>query len=205
MHGLRLVQMLATFCLIVFSSFALAQDAGSSPDAPSQKSISERYPPGSFDSEKTADAALAEVLKERAMIEARFHEEEKACQRRFFVTSCVDSARGDRHEALIPLRQVEIEANLYKRQQRAQQREEAHKRRLAEAENRKKSPVFIDRQAQHEARLEELRQRDAEEEKKRAENAAAYEEKLRAFHATQAEHEREKAERARQALEDKQP
>lgn len=203
MPGRRLVHAFAALCLMLFSSLLPAQDTGSSPEVSPRKNILERYPPGSFDSEEMADTALAEVLKERAMVETRFREEELACQTRFFVTSCVDSAREDRREALIPLRKVEIEANLYKRQQRAQQRDEAHKRRLAEAESREKSAVFIDRQSQHEARLEELRQRDAEEEKKRAENVAAYEEKLRAFQARQAEHEREKAEKARQVPEEK--
>jgi hypothetical protein len=203
MCGRRLVQVLPMLCLILFPSLLPAQDAGSSPDVAPQKNISERYPPGSFASEKMADTALEEVLKERAMVEARFRNQEQACQTRFFVTSCVDSAGEGRREALIPLRKVEVEANLYKRQQRAQQHDEAHKRRLAEAEIRKKSAVFIDRQSQHEARLEELRQRNVGEEKKRTENLAAYEEKLRAFQARQAEHEREKAERALQVPEEK--
>jgi colicin import membrane protein len=185
--------------LAVFGYPALAQDSEITPDPiSSSRAVSQRFPAGSIKSEKTADAALVSVAKERAEIEARFALEERACASRFFVTSCVDQAKEHRYQALVLLRPVEIEANGFKRQERALQRDRRHQRRLAEAESRRAAAIVIDRQAQYKAKLARFREQEEKEAKTRAENVAAYEAKVRAVLARQKESEKRNAEKERQ-------
>ena len=62
------------------------------------------------------------IARERAAVEARFVEREAACQARFAVTDCVNQARGERREALAPLRRQTIALDDEQRQQRAARR-----------------------------------------------------------------------------------
>lgn len=171
-------------------------------------SIVERYPAGSIKTVETADAALADVARERAAIEARFSADEQACYPKFFATSCVEQAKERRRQALSKLRKVELEANAFKRQDRAQERDKAAAERQARAEadrlERERAlqekpaeqkdtsqsekrgtehsapTVFPDRVAEHEARMKRLQEEEQANEKKRAENVADYEKKVKA-------------------------
>jgi colicin import membrane protein len=92
---------------------------------PNTSAIVERYPSGSIQSVKTADQALADVQQQRSSVEAGFADEERACYKKFFVTSCVDAAKEVRRRALVELQQVEIEANAFKRRARVEERDKA--------------------------------------------------------------------------------
>ncbi|HZW13599.1 MAG TPA: hypothetical protein VFF81_10470 [Noviherbaspirillum sp.] len=170
--------------------------------------IVERYPAGSIKTVETADAALADVGRERAAIEARFSAEEQACHPKFFTTSCVEKAKERRRQALARLRKVELEANAFKRQDRAQERDKAVAERQARAEadrlereralqekpsgptdapqpekrniERSAPAVFPDRVAEHEGKMKRLQQEEQAGEKRRAEKVADYEKKVKA-------------------------
>lgn len=85
----------------------------------------ERYPSGSIQSVKTADQALADVKQQRALVEAKFAEEERACYPKIFVTSCVNDAKELRRRALVELQQIEVEANAFKRRAKVRDRDRA--------------------------------------------------------------------------------
>ena len=82
-----------------------------------------RHPPGAIDSVATADAALADVSRERALVEAEHARDEQACAPAFFMTRCLDSAKERRRAALARLRPIEIEANAFKRRDRVVERD----------------------------------------------------------------------------------
>jgi colicin import membrane protein len=84
-----------------------------------------RYPSGSIRSVQAADQALAEMEQARSHIETNFAEDERACFSKFFVTSCMDVAKEARRQALAQIRQVEVEANAFKRRARAEERDRA--------------------------------------------------------------------------------
>ncbi|GAB3537368.1 hypothetical protein GCM10027343_00280 [Noviherbaspirillum agri] len=170
--------------------------------------IVERYPAGSIKMVEGADAALADVGRERDAVEARFSAEEQACHPKFFATSCVEQAKERRRQALAKLRKVELEANAFKRQDRAQERDKALAERQEQAEadrlereralrekpaeskgvpqhekritERSAPAIFPDRVAEHEAKMQRLQQEELAGEKRRAEKVADYEKKVKA-------------------------
>lgn len=209
----------AGFIALHFSCASAQQVPTDSASVPA--SVSERYPAGSIKSVETADAALAEVGRERAEIEARFAVEEHACHPKFFATSCVDEARERRRQALSQLRNVELEANAFKRRERVAEREKAAADRLAKEEADRQERVreqrevqgvdsasqeraeaakaqgraSPDREAEHAARLKHLEEKDRADAPKRAENMAEYERKVRAAEERQRKVAQRKAER----------
>jgi hypothetical protein len=114
---------------------ASAQDGGAGPEV-SAASVVERYPPGSIRSVSAAELALAEVTKERSVVEAHFATEQNICYSKFFASACMNDAKERRRAALEKLRAVEVEANLFLRQARAEQRDRslAQKREKEDAE-----------------------------------------------------------------------
>lgn len=201
-----------------FAHAAVAQDTA----------IAAHYPSGSIRSAEAADRALAEVTRERAEVEQRFTTEERACYSKFFATSCMDDVKERRRKALAQLREVEVEANAYKRQARAAEREqtqadrrvreEADKLERAERQQERENAVSLrtadsepkqgppaatsaaasERRARHDAKLKRLREEDTVDAKKRADNIAAYERKVQAAQAHQKEAESRKAEKERE-------
>lgn len=198
-------RMIAAGIIALHFSYASAQQAPTD-SASHPASVSERYPAGSIKSVEAADAALADVGRERAEIEARFAAEEQACHPKFFATSCVDEAKDRRRQALSQLRNVELEANAFKRRERVAEREKAAAQRQAEEEAGRQERVreqresqgadsapqertetakaqaraSSNREAEHAAKLKRLEEEDHANAQKRAENAAAYERKVRA-------------------------
>jgi colicin import membrane protein len=108
-----------------------------------------RYPVGSIKSSKTADAALADVSKERSAIEARFVAEDQACHPQFFATSCMDQAKERRRHALRQLHRIENEAHVFKRQARVAERDQALERK--DAPERAETQERAKRQQVHES------------------------------------------------------
>ena len=210
--------LLALFAVTI-STFARSEP----PPNQEQGTISERYPVSSIRSMPDADAALIEVAKERAEIEARYLADEQACHPKFFATSCIEQAKERRRNSLSKLRPVEIEANAFKRQARVRERDAALAERLESAEKdrqermsgvatshadsapgRQEEPsqkvqatLFSDRGERHEAKMKRRHMDDAATTEKRAENIAAYEKKKRNALARQQEVAQRKAEKAK--------
>lgn len=70
-----------------------------------------------------ADRRLAAVAVERANIEARFAEREAVCYDKFFVNNCLDEAKERRRVALVAQRNIEIEAERFKRRTKVEERD----------------------------------------------------------------------------------
>ena len=64
------------------------------------------------------DAERARIAHERAEIEARYAERERACRERFVVTSCVEDAKRDRRRGLDALRARQLELDEARRRAR---------------------------------------------------------------------------------------
>jgi colicin import membrane protein len=77
------------------------------------------YPAGSITSSVKADAALAAVDHFTTLSEARYIELQRVCYDKFFTTHCLDNAKDDHRVTLKAINKVEIEANRYQRQARA--------------------------------------------------------------------------------------
>jgi hypothetical protein len=101
------------------------------------------------------------IKAERAAVEARFTEEQKACRAKFAVTDCMLRVRGERNSHLAELRRQENAVNDMERRRREEQRQ----RDLAQ------------RQAEKERDEEKRRERAASESKGREERAAVQEQK----------------------------
>ncbi|HJV73767.1 MAG TPA: hypothetical protein VJ654_06060, partial [Noviherbaspirillum sp.] len=163
---------------------------------------------GSIQSAEVADAALEDVSRARAGVEASFAAEERACHPKFFVTSCVEQAQERRRQALQPLRKIELEANTFKRRERVSKRDDAAAERQVKAQAKEiersqikndtknidgpaqeRAPEAVqhnapatnaERSAQHEAKLNRLQQEESKNAEKRSENVVAYEKKIQA-------------------------
>jgi hypothetical protein len=70
-------------------------------------------------------AERTRMERERANVESVFVERERACQKRFAVTACVDEARRERRDALALLRRQEALLDEAQRKERAAQRMQA--------------------------------------------------------------------------------
>ncbi len=146
-----------------------------------------------------ADAKLAQVAKERAVLEAEFAASEKACYERFFVNNCLDKAKEKRRVGMNAQRAIEVEAQHFKRQHAVDVRdreleERARKDAAEEAARAAKPPVkhtapedkplprpaaisLEQRQAEHEAKLQRQAAEEAAKAGERAANVKKYEKK----------------------------
>lgn len=93
-----------------------------------------RYPAGSISTVEEADRALADASAERDVAEQRYAAEQGNCYTKFFATSCMDESRERRRKALADIRAVEVEANEFKRKQRAAERDREVAQRIADSE-----------------------------------------------------------------------
>lgn len=118
----RIRQVCMSMFLTMCAPTVLAQHPASGAE---DAGIIARYPSGSIKSVEVADAALAEMSRERAEIEARLIQEKQACHPKFFATSCIDGAKERRRKEIMRLRSIEIEAHAYKRQVRVDARDQA--------------------------------------------------------------------------------
>lgn len=82
-----------------------------------------RYPQGSIDSVETADAALADVKREREEVEAHALDAEYACYSKFFSSPCVSKVKEQRRADLERLKPIEVEANAFKRRDVVEKRD----------------------------------------------------------------------------------
>lgn len=82
-----------------------------------------RYPKGSINSVESADAALADVRREREEVEARASDTEYACYSKFFSSPCVGKVKEQRRVDLERLKPIEVEANAFKRRDVVEKRD----------------------------------------------------------------------------------
>lgn len=116
-------------------------------------------------------AERARIQSERAGIEERYTQEQRACRARFAVTDCLLAARRERGAKLAELRRQELVLNEAERRRRAAERqqdldERTSVRRLEEAEQKRRQAV--QEQKDREARFAEKTRRRAEDDAQRA-------------------------------------
>jgi hypothetical protein len=157
--------------------------------------VPHEVPPPPVTSVAQADQQLASVARERAAIEARFAEREQVCYSKFFVNNCLDEAKERRRSALVAQRAIEVQAERFKRQAIADERD----RQVAEAQQRfqeqearlaaeppkaapqatpeppPRAPGVPARTAQHKARLQADAKQEAQDAARRAQNVKDYE------------------------------
>ena len=149
---------------------------------PTPVNLRQIYPAKSIASTETADNALKDVKKERAAIEARLTHEEKWCYKNeFLANKCRDQARTRRRLALNLVREVEVEANQYKRHAAVTKREQGlTEKRAREQED---APARATSAQEHARKMNEkqreLQQKQQTVNSKHGENEAAYAEKVR--------------------------
>lgn len=122
-------------CMFIVASAIVAGWAppASAQGAPSTgSSWRDRYPPASLDTTAKADAALAAARQERANVERDYRSTTRDCMDRFLVNDCLNSARDLQRRRLADVDAVEVEANRFKRRERADRKDAEHRRREAE-------------------------------------------------------------------------
>lgn len=188
----------------------------------SEDPVAREVPPPPVTSVAQADQQLAAVARERAAIEARFAERERVCYDKFFVNRCLDEAKERRRTALAAQRAIEVQAERFKRQAIADERD----RNVAEAERRfeeqdarmaaeppkpapvptpvppPRKPVAPGRIAERDARLRAAQQQEAADAGKRAQNVRDYEARKADSEARQRKVAQRKAEKAAKAAQD---
>jgi len=184
--------------------------------------VARDVPPPPVTSVAQADQQLAAVARERAAIEARFAERERVCYDKFFVNRCLDDAKEHRRTALAAQRAIEVQAERFKRQAIADERD----RNVAEAERRfeeqdarmaaeppkpaptptpvppPRKPVAPGRIAERDARLRTAQQQEAADAGKRAQNVRDYEARKAEAEERQRKVAQRKAEKAAKAAQD---
>ena len=96
--------------------------------------IARRYPPNSIASVAAAESALADIARQRKLIDAQYAREQRACAQTFFITRCTDKSKEQRHVALGTLRPIEIEANTFNRREKVIVRDRALTEKRVKAE-----------------------------------------------------------------------
>ena len=117
-----------------FIGLAAVMAVASAAGQASGGSVAAKYPAGSIASVEAADSALAEAAIERDAAERRYATEQSNCYSKFFATSCMDEARERRRKALADIRAVEVQANEFKRRERAAERDREVAQRKADSE-----------------------------------------------------------------------
>ncbi|MBI1892086.1 MAG: hypothetical protein HYS18_15685 [Burkholderiales bacterium] len=181
------LRVLIIFALVCGCS-AYAQDQATA------SSFAGRYPKGSIVSVEAAERALIEAQKARASENAQFHAEEQACYPKFFTTSCLEATRERHRLGLLQIRQVELEANGFKRRTRVAEREQALKERQSMPADPQSD--INERILRHEAKLKKLEEEETARAAQRNSNVAAYEKKQREAEERQQELARRKREKA---------
>ena len=88
-----------------------------------------------------AEPERERIAAERAAVNARFAEQERACQEKFVVTACVDAARKEQRMTLMRLKRAEIVLDEADRRETAARRRQASQERAAVQGARASEPV----------------------------------------------------------------
>ena len=87
--------------------------------------LAERYPPGSIETARRAEAALDDIATTRADVDRFYSNQRGACFDRFFATACTNDVREKQRAALTKIRKIEVEANALLRKEKAAERDRA--------------------------------------------------------------------------------
>ncbi len=118
--------------LLSIAGMAIAQNADPS------SVLRGHFPAGSIQSPEQASAALDAVQKEQQRLDAEYKTRQRACYERFLVTSCVEDENVSYQKQTATINAIELEANRFQRQRKAQESEQ--KRQAEEAERLKNAP-----------------------------------------------------------------
>lgn len=121
----RMLAVLSVLAACGGSVLAQTSDADGSLLTATAQDIGDRYPAGSIKSAAQADQALRDMREERKRIGAAFERSSRACLGNFFMTGCLLDAKEQRRVALQRAKVIEVEANTFKRQLRADARDDA--------------------------------------------------------------------------------
>lgn len=94
--------------------------------------LHDRFPPGTIDSAEKADAALAATDGEKLSVEKEYQAAARECMKKFMVNDCLDAARTRRRDRLSDVDALRIEANRYKRRDKADRIEAERAKREAD-------------------------------------------------------------------------
>ena len=155
---------------IVFASLAVTAFAQT---APEPGSLRERYPTSSIDSAERADAALAETNGAKAHVELEYRNQARDCMKGFTVNACLDGARALQRKRLADIDGVELEANRFKRRDKADRLDADRQKR--DAEHAANAPADADQRARNRKSYEDRQAQAAREvaERKRTEARTA--------------------------------
>lgn len=110
---------------LMLASLAAATTVSAQQPAQAEPTFNQRYPAASIHSTEAADAALEAANKERAMLEDRYLDDQRACYKKFFVSSCLEAAKERNRASVKEVKEVEVVANAYKRQAKADERDKS--------------------------------------------------------------------------------
>jgi colicin import membrane protein len=138
--------------------------AGLTPIATANAALLDRYPTGSIAAVETANTALDDTGRERARIDVELIRQQRICYKKFFVSSCLNKVQAEYRVESKKIKNIEIEANTYLRQARADDRDAALEQQRAQeladaprrAEEQKKNAI------ENAKKIEESTQRSAE-------------------------------------------
>ena len=166
-------------------------------DAAPDQQLLDHYQPGSIRSLQQADQILQQVAQQRQQIEGVYLLQQNACYERFFVSSCLGQAEEQHRLALERIRKPEIDANVYKRRAKVDERDRnLEEQRVQDEQDRQQR---LQQQRAREAETAEKMQRHARD----AHEAAAREEQhAGAAERRVAEHQAREQQRAAQQAAD---
>ena len=150
-----------------------SQDAppepATAPSAPivTGEALYARYPAGSIASVDTANAALDDTARERTRINTELVRQQRVCYQKFFVSSCLNKVAEVHRGESKKIKNIEIEANTYLRQDRADERD------AALAEQRAKDLADAPRRAEEQRKNAEASANKIEESTRRSAEAEA--------------------------------
>lgn len=116
---------LAFACFVALSIPGVAPAAGAG-------ELRDRFPAGAIDSIVKADSALAAADGEKLRVERDYQATARECMKKFMVNDCLDAARTVRRDRLSDIEALRIEANRYKRRDKADRIESERAKREAE-------------------------------------------------------------------------
>ena len=159
-------------CVVLGTVALFAATIAEAQPAPADGSLRDRFPPASITSVERADAALDATAGAKGRIELEYRTQARECSGRFLVNECLDAARETQRKRLADIDAVELEANRYKRRDKADRTEADRARREAEraAGAAGDAEMRARNRTAYEARQADAARRSAEATKARARN-----------------------------------
>lgn len=192
----RRVARLLSACALMLSIGVFAQKSALASGSQTPDTVAQRYPAGSIASVEAADKALADVERERKLVDARYMQEQADCYPKFFTTACLDDAKERHRAASAQLRAVEVEANAFKRKAKVIERDRSIEERRAQDEIDAKQRALSVRPSQPENTEKPGEQNDALKANNRNKSAMPLPDKTERHHASVEQEQRQQAEDA---------